>query len=132
MIVFQTKASRLNPDLFGQVLLSMDLIRQRWSLRSSRSVLNCVRDHAELGPIVGRHPGLEVRTARATPVSSLSACPGAAAANAVNSKWSPDTALHGHGRSRNEVLDEAWSFYPWHQPAARSAESHRRTPLRGR
>jgi hypothetical protein len=64
VVVIQTKATRLNPHVFGQALLSMDLIRQRWSPRSLRSVLICVRDDAELGPIVGRYPELEVRIER--------------------------------------------------------------------
>jgi hypothetical protein len=35
------------------------------------------------------------------------------AADTVRSTWSLDTALQGHARSRNTILDEAWNFYPW-------------------
>ena len=35
------------------------------------------------------------------------------AADAVRSTWSLDTALHGHARDRNPILDEAWNSYPW-------------------
>jgi hypothetical protein len=37
----------------------------------------------------------------------------AAAADDVRSTWSLDTALNGHARSRNPILDEAWNSYPW-------------------
>jgi hypothetical protein len=56
VIVIQTKATRLKPYVFGQALLSMDLIRQRWVPRSLRSVLICAADDAELRPIAGRSP----------------------------------------------------------------------------
>lgn len=82
VVVIQTKATRLNPHVFGQALLSMDLIRQRWSPRSLRSVLICVRDDAELAPIVGRYPELELRIERPTAGEqpfALSRLPGAAA-----------------------------------------------------
>ena len=39
IVIIQTKATRLNPHLYGQALLSQELIRLRWSLRSVRSVL---------------------------------------------------------------------------------------------
>jgi hypothetical protein len=35
------------------------------------------------------------------------------AADTSRSTWSLDTALQGHARNRNPVLDEAWNFYPW-------------------
>jgi hypothetical protein len=35
------------------------------------------------------------------------------AADPVRSTWSLDTALDGHERSRNPILDEAWNLYPW-------------------
>jgi hypothetical protein len=35
------------------------------------------------------------------------------AADDVRSTWSLDTALDGHARSRNPILDEAWNSYPW-------------------
>jgi hypothetical protein len=83
VVVIQTKATRLNPYVFGQALLSMDLIRQRWSPRSLRSVLICVKDDPELKPIAAQYPDLEVRIER--PVFSeqsfgLRRLPGAAAA----------------------------------------------------
>lgn len=61
VVVIQTQATRLNPYVFGQALLSMDLIRQRWSPQSLRSVLICVKDDPELRPIAAQFPGLEVR-----------------------------------------------------------------------
>jgi hypothetical protein len=35
------------------------------------------------------------------------------AADPIRSTWSLDTALNGHARSRNPILDEAWTSYPW-------------------
>jgi hypothetical protein len=35
------------------------------------------------------------------------------AADDVRSTWALDTALNGHARSRNSILDEAWNSYPW-------------------
>ncbi len=35
------------------------------------------------------------------------------AADDVRSTWSLDTALNGHARSRNPILDDAWNSYPW-------------------
>jgi hypothetical protein len=35
------------------------------------------------------------------------------AADDVRSTWALDTALNGHTRSRNSILDEAWNSYPW-------------------
>ena len=35
------------------------------------------------------------------------------AADDVRSTWPLDTALNGHARSRNPILDEAWNSYPW-------------------
>ena len=64
VVVIQTKGTRLNPYVFGQALLSMELIRQRWSPRSLRSVLICVKDDPELRPITARYPDLEVRLER--------------------------------------------------------------------
>jgi hypothetical protein len=60
VIVIQTKATRLNPYVFGQALLSMDLIRMRWAPRSLRSVLICVADDPDLRPVVGAFPNVEV------------------------------------------------------------------------
>ena len=60
VIVIQSKATRLNPALFGQALISMDLIRRRWRPQSLRSVMICVDDDPELRPIA-EHSGIEVR-----------------------------------------------------------------------
>jgi hypothetical protein len=60
VIVIQTKATPLNPYVFGQALLSMDLINMRWAPRSLRSVLICAADDPELHPIVERFPNLEI------------------------------------------------------------------------
>ena len=60
VIVIQTKATRLNPYVFGQALLSMDLIRMRWAPRSLRSVLICVADDPDLRPVLGAFPNVEV------------------------------------------------------------------------
>jgi hypothetical protein len=35
------------------------------------------------------------------------------AADTARSTWPLDTALQGHARNRNPVLDEGWNFYPW-------------------
>jgi len=35
------------------------------------------------------------------------------AADTERSTWSLGTSLHGHARSRNPILDEAWNSYPW-------------------
>jgi hypothetical protein len=60
VIVIQTKATPLNPYVFGQALLSMDLITMRWAPRSMRSVLICAADDPELRPIVEGFPSLEI------------------------------------------------------------------------
>ena len=56
VIVIQTKATSLNPYVFGQALLSMDLIRMRWAPRSLRSVLVCTADDPGLRPVIGAFP----------------------------------------------------------------------------
>ena len=61
VIVIQTKATRLNPYVFGQALLSVDLIRMRWAPRSLRSVLICVADDPDLRPVLGAFPDVEVQ-----------------------------------------------------------------------
>lgn len=61
VIVIQTKATRLNPYVFGQALLSMDLIRMRWAPRSLRSVLICVADDPSLRPVIDVFPDIEVQ-----------------------------------------------------------------------
>lgn len=60
VLVVQTKATRLNPYIFGQALLSADLIQQRWRPRSLRSVLLCVQDDPELHSVVAAYPQVEV------------------------------------------------------------------------
>jgi hypothetical protein len=60
VIVIQTKATLLNPYVFGQALLSMDLITMRWAPRSLRSVLICAADDPELHPLVEAFPQLEI------------------------------------------------------------------------
>jgi hypothetical protein len=60
VVVIQTKATRLNPYVFGQALLSKDLIRRRWASRSVRSVLICTADDPELRPIVDGFADLKV------------------------------------------------------------------------
>jgi hypothetical protein len=64
VIVIQTKATRLNPYVFGQALLGMDLIRMRWAPHSLRSVLICAADDPELRPVIGEFPDVEVQVAR--------------------------------------------------------------------
>jgi hypothetical protein len=47
------------------------------------------------------------------------------AADKARSTWSLGTALHGHARDRNPVLDGAWNSYPWASAARAYAESPR-------
>jgi hypothetical protein len=49
IIVIQTKPERLGPYLFGQALLSPQLIRLSWRPRSLRSVLLCAAENPDLG-----------------------------------------------------------------------------------
>jgi hypothetical protein len=70
VVVIQTKATPLNPYVFGQALLSKDLIRQRWAPRSIRSILLCTSDDPELRPVIGEFPEVEVFV-RAGPVGSF-------------------------------------------------------------
>lgn len=81
VIVIQTKATRLNPYVFGQALLSMDLIRMRWAPRSLRSVLLCAADDPELRAVISAFPDVEVRVIRTERFTSfrLGRIPGAAA-----------------------------------------------------
>ncbi len=81
VIVIQTKATPLNPYVFGQALLSMDLIWMRWAPRSLRSVLICAADDLELRPIVESFSGLEICIEPAPEMQSfgLQRLPGAAA-----------------------------------------------------
>jgi hypothetical protein len=59
VVVIQTKATRLNPAIFGQALLSPELIRMRWTPRSIRSVLLCTADDPQLRPYVDAFPQVE-------------------------------------------------------------------------
>jgi hypothetical protein len=61
VVVIQTKATRLNPYVFGQALLSAELIRLRWTPASVRSVVICVEDDPELKPLVESYANVEVR-----------------------------------------------------------------------
>jgi hypothetical protein len=60
VVVIQTKATRLNPYVFGQGLFSADLIRLRWRPRSVRSVVICAEDDPDLRPVCETYPDLEV------------------------------------------------------------------------
>jgi hypothetical protein len=53
------------------------------------------------------------------------------ASDEVRSTWSLDTALQGHARDRNPVLDEAWHSYPWASAASAYAESPARSGRSG-
>ena len=81
VVVIQTKATPLNPYVFGQALLSMDLIRMRWAPRSLRSVLICTADDPYLRSVIGAFPDIEVHVARSERRASfgLTRLPGAAA-----------------------------------------------------
>jgi hypothetical protein len=81
VVVIQTKATSLNPYVFGQALLSMDLIRMRWAPRSLRSVLICAADDPGLRPVIGAFPDVEVHVAHSECRTSfgLTRLPGAAA-----------------------------------------------------
>ena len=72
VIVIQTKATRLNPYVVGQALLSMDLIRMRWAPRSLRSVLICAADDPELRPVTDMFPGIEIHVARSDHLADFS------------------------------------------------------------
>jgi hypothetical protein len=50
VVIIQRKATYLNPWLFGQALMSMDLIRARWRPSSLHSALVCAFDDPELRP----------------------------------------------------------------------------------
>jgi hypothetical protein len=61
VIVIQTKEAILEPYVFGQALLSRELIRDTWDdCGFIRSVLLCVEDNPVLRPIVTQFPGVEV------------------------------------------------------------------------
>jgi hypothetical protein len=81
VVVIQTKATPLNPYVFGQALLSMDVIRMRWAPRSLRSVLICTADDPYLRPVIDAFPDVEVHVARSERRVSfgLTRLPGAAA-----------------------------------------------------
>jgi hypothetical protein len=64
IVIIQTKAKRLNPHLFGQALLSQDLIQMRWSPNSVRSVLLCTADDPELRVVTDEFPSVEIHIRR--------------------------------------------------------------------
>jgi hypothetical protein len=61
VVVIQTEATCLNPAVFGQALLSPELIRLRWAPHSVRSVLLCTADDPGLRPYVDAFPQVETR-----------------------------------------------------------------------
>jgi hypothetical protein len=62
IVVIQTKAMPLNAYVFGQALLSPQLISQSWSPRKIRTVLLCLADQPELSSVITRSfPEVEVR-----------------------------------------------------------------------
>jgi hypothetical protein len=81
VVIIQTKATYLNPYVFGQALLSADLVRMRWTPRSIRSVLVCAADDPELRPFVDQFRDVEVHVAGQPPRSrfGLQRVPGAVA-----------------------------------------------------
>ena len=81
VIVIQTKATPLNPYVFGQALLSMDLIRMRWAPRSLHSIIICTADDPRLRPVIGAFPDVEVHVDHSGRHGSfgLTPLPGAAA-----------------------------------------------------
>jgi hypothetical protein len=60
IVIIQAKATPLNAHVFGQALLSQDLIQMRWSPKSIRSVLLCTADDPDLRPITNEFPGVEI------------------------------------------------------------------------
>lgn len=64
IVIIQTKATRLNPYVFGQALLSQDLIRMRWCPRSIWSVLLCTEDDPELRTVTNEFPDVEIHIRR--------------------------------------------------------------------
>ena len=64
IVIIQTKAAPLNPHVFGQALLSQDLIQMRWSPSSVRSVLLCSADNPDLRAVTNEFPGMEIHIRR--------------------------------------------------------------------
>jgi hypothetical protein len=60
IVIIQTKAKRLGPHLFGQALLSQDLIQMRWSPNSVQSVLLCTADDPELRTVTDQFSSVEI------------------------------------------------------------------------
>jgi len=60
IIIIQTKATPLNPYVFGQALLSPQLVRLSWAPSSVRSVLLCTADDPKLREVVRAYPEIEV------------------------------------------------------------------------
>lgn len=59
LIIVQTKASRLGMYLLGQAFFSRELVKERFTPRSVRTVALCAADDAVLRPIAERF-GIEV------------------------------------------------------------------------
>lgn len=72
VVVIQTKATRLNPYVLGQALLSVDLIKLRWTPRSIRSVLVCLEDDPELRPFIDLFHDVEVHVADQSEIAGQS------------------------------------------------------------
>jgi hypothetical protein len=64
IVIIQTKAKRLGPHLFGQALLSQDLIQMRWSPNRVRSVLLCTEDDPELRAVTDKFPSVKIHIMR--------------------------------------------------------------------
>ena len=62
VVVIQTKATLLNPYVFGQGLFSADLVRLRWRPRSVRSVVICAENDPDLRPVIDTYADLAVVT----------------------------------------------------------------------
>lgn len=80
IVVIQTKAMPLNAYVFGQALLSPQLIRQSWNPKDIRTVLLCLADQPELSGVISRSfPEVEIRVRPGQRSSfSLRRIPGAA------------------------------------------------------
>jgi hypothetical protein len=64
IVIIQTKATPLNPHVFGQALLSQDLIQMRWSPNSIRSVLLCTADDPDLRAVTNTFSDVEIHIRR--------------------------------------------------------------------
>jgi hypothetical protein len=61
VLVIQTKSARLNVYLMGQALLSPELLKQRWTPRSIRSVILCTADDPVLSALIPSYETLELQ-----------------------------------------------------------------------